>query len=134
MSSKVRSRISCLRQPAARHGRSTPWVRRWPTRWSCAIGGASARRDAQLVAETPPSHDVLQVSVAQGVVAQQDRLALRKGKQGRPRPGVSARFSEPRAFARRIQDIESDTGYDTRRRPSDGARGGVSQTAVYDTC
>ena len=30
--------------------------------------------------------------------------------------------------------IESDTGYDTRRRWLDGARAGVSQTAVYDTC
>ena len=36
--------------------------------------------------------------------------------------------------ARRLRDRESDTGYDTRRRPSDGGRGGVSQTAVYDTC
>ena len=33
-----------------------------------------------------------------------------------------------------MQDIESDTGYDTRRRVSDGARAGVSQTTVYDTC
>ena len=33
----------------------------------------------------------------------------------------------------RMQDTESDTGYDTRRRQSDGARGGVSQTAVCDT-
>ena len=35
-------------------------------------------------AGTPPGPDVLQVFVAQGVVAQQVRLALRKGKQGRP--------------------------------------------------
>ena len=35
---------------------------------------------------------------------------------------------------RRLQDIESDTGYDTRRRVPDGALAGVSQTAVYDTC
>ncbi len=30
--------------------------------------------------------------------------------------------------------MESDTGYDTRRRAPDGALAGVSQTAVYDTC
>ena len=35
--------------------------------------------------------------------------------------------------ARRMQDRESDTGYDTLRRASDGALAGVSQTAVYDT-
>ena len=35
--------------------------------------------------------------------------------------------------ARRLQDIESDTGYDTRRRAPDGVLAGVSQTAVYDT-
>ena len=34
---------------------------------------------------------------------------------------------------RRMQDIESDTGYDTRRRVPDGAFARVSQTAVYDT-
>ena len=33
-----------------------------------------------------------------------------------------------------MQDIESDTGYDTRRRGPDGAFAGVSQTTVYDTC
>ena len=33
-----------------------------------------------------------------------------------------------------LQDIESDTGYDTRRRGPEGALAGVSQTAVYDTC
>ena len=33
-----------------------------------------------------------------------------------------------------MQDIESDTGYDTRRRTPDGVLDGVSQTAVYDTC
>ena len=37
------------------------------------------------------------------------------------------------SFARRLQHIESDTGYDTRRRAPDGALDGVSQTAVYDT-
>ena len=37
-------------------------------------------------------------------------------------------------FARRLQDIESDTGYDTRWRVLDGVFAGVSQTAVYDTC
>ena len=33
-----------------------------------------------------------------------------------------------------LQDIESDTGYDTRRRVLDGVLARVSQTAVYDTC
>ena len=44
----------------------------------------------------------------------------------------SALGTGPRA--RRLQDIESDTGYDTRRRVLDGVFAGVSQTAVYDTC
>ena len=35
--------------------------------------------------------------------------------------GVSARVSVPCAFARRMQDIESDTVYDTRRCSPDGA-------------
>ena len=47
---------------------------------------AQLQREAQLVAGTPPHLDVLQVLVAQGVVAQQVRLALRKGKQGRSLP------------------------------------------------
>ena len=34
----------------------------------------------------------------------------------------------------RMQDTESDTGYDTRRRWSDGALARLSQTAVCDTC
>ena len=42
-------------------------------------------------------------------------------------------FSEPCAFVRRLQHIESDTGYDTRRRAPGGAFARVSQTAVYDT-
>ena len=36
--------------------------------------------------------------------------------------------------ARRLQDIESDTGYDPRRRVPGGVLAGVSHTAVYDTC
>ena len=44
------------------------------------------QREAQLVAGAPPGPDVLQVFVAQGVVARQVRPALRKGKQGRPLP------------------------------------------------
>ena len=44
------------------------------------------------------------------------------------------RFSVPCSFARRMQDIESDTGYDTRRCAPDGALARLSQTAVYDTC
>ena len=35
--------------------------------------------------------------------------------------GLSEQFSVPCSFARRLQDIESDTGYDTRRRPPDSA-------------
>ena len=41
---------------------------------------------AQHSRRVAPEADVLQVFVAQGVVAQQVRLALRKGKQGRPLP------------------------------------------------
>ena len=33
-----------------------------------------------------------------------------------------------------LQDIESDTGYDTRRGLPDGTLAGVSQTSVCDTC
>ena len=39
---------------------------------------AQLQREAQLVAGTPPRLDVLQVFVAQGVVAQQVRFVLRK--------------------------------------------------------
>ena len=46
---------------------------------------------------------------------------------------LSERAFEPYAFARRMQDRESDTGYDTRRRVLDGIFARVSQTAVYDT-
>ena len=35
--------------------------------------------------------------------------------------------------ARRMQGIESDTGYDTRRRSQEGALARLSQTTVYDT-
>ena len=38
------------------------------------------------------------------------------------------------SYTGRMQDTESDTGYDTRRRWSDGALASLSQTAVYDTC
>ena len=43
----------------------------------------------------------------------------------------TARGTGPRA--RHMRDIESDTGYDTRRRVPDGAIDGMSQTAVCDT-
>ena len=33
-----------------------------------------------------------------------------------------------------LQDIESDTGYDTLQRTPDGVLARVSQTAVYETC
>ena len=33
-----------------------------------------------------------------------------------------------------MQDIESDTGYDTRLGAPEGVCDGLSQTAVYDTC
>ena len=36
--------------------------------------------------------------------------------------------------SRRLQDIESDTRYDTRRRVPEGVLARVSQTTVYDTC
>ena len=38
-----------------------------------------------------------------------------------------------RLCTRRLQDIESDTGNDTRRRAPAGVRARVSQTTVYDT-
>ena len=44
------------------------------------------QREAQLVARATPVPHVLKVFVAQGVVAQQIRLTLRKGKQGRSLP------------------------------------------------
>ena len=47
---------------------------------------AQLQREAQLVAGAPPGPDLLQVLVAQGVVPQQVRLALRQGEQGRPLP------------------------------------------------
>ena len=77
------------------------------------------RREAQLVAGTPPGPDVLQVVIAQG---------------GLTSSGLSARVSVPCCFARRLQDIESDTGYDTRRRVPEGVPARVSQTTVDDTC
>ena len=59
---------------------------------------AQLQREAQLVAGPPPGPDVLRVVVAQGVVAHQVRLALRKVNQGRPLPAGSERFSEPSLF------------------------------------
>ena len=52
---------------------------------------AQLQREAQLVAGTPPGPDVLQVFVAQGVVAQQVGLALRKGNRA-DSAGLSERF------------------------------------------
>ena len=49
-------------------------------------------------------------------------------------PGLSKRFSVSCCFARRMQDIESDTGNDTLMCLPDGVLTRVSQTAVYDTC
>ena len=79
---------------------------------------------------------------ATGAAAERDRTAgaprvtcgtrsitLNDEAPGRAR---SAHGTGPRA--RRLQDIESDTRYDTRRCSSEGALAGVSQTAVYDTC
>ena len=43
-------------------------------------------------------------------------------------------WNSPPPVPRRLQDIESDTGYDTRRCAPDGALARLSQTAVYDTC
>ena len=47
---------------------------------------AQLQGETQLVVGASPGPDVLQVLVAQGVVAQQVRLALRQGEQGRPLP------------------------------------------------
>ena len=59
---------------------------------------AQLQREAQLVAGASPGPDVLQVLVAQRVVPQQVRLAVRQGEQGRPLPGRSGRFSVPFSF------------------------------------
>ena len=64
-------------------------------------------------------------------MAPQVRLTWRK--EGPTSAGLSEMVSEPCSFARRLRDIESDTGYDTQRRAPAGVRDGVSQTAVYDT-
>ena len=71
--------------------------------------------------------------------AGQEVLTESPPASSRWRPAVrpfsaKARASEPCSFARRLQDIESDTGYDTRRRELEGTLAGVSQTAVCDTC
>ena len=48
---------------------------------------------------------------------------------------ASARAARtPTCHATRLQDIESDTGYDTRRCLPDVALARLSQTTVYDTC
>ena len=52
------------------------------------------------------------------------------GGQGRV---IELLAAAPGARAQRMQDIESDTGYDTRRRAPDGVLARLSQTAVYDT-
>ena len=70
-------------------------------------GGSELQREAQPVAGTPPGHDAPQVFLAERVVAQQVRLALRKGI-GPPAASLPERFSEPFSFTRRLQDIESD--------------------------
>ena len=50
------------------------------------------------------------------------------GAAGRQTPARRGRNAVPG-----LQDSESDTGYDTRRRAPDGALAVVSQTTVYDT-
>ena len=60
------------------------------------------------------------------------RRASGARSNGSPSAASSAHGTGPRA--RRLQDRESDTEYDTRRRAPGGALDGVSQTAVYDTC
>ena len=47
---------------------------------------------------------------------------------------ISAMSHDTGTRARRMQDIESDKVYDTRRRSPDGALARLSQTSVYDTC
>ena len=51
------------------------------------------------------------------------------GAAGRQTPARRGRNAVPG-----LQDIESDTGYDTRRRAPDGGLARLSQTTVYDTC
>ena len=57
------------------------------------------------------------------------RRASGARSNGSPSTASSAHGTGPRA--RRLQDRESDTEYDTRRRAPGGALDGVSQTAVY---
>ena len=56
-----------------------------------------------------------------------------EGKTGPTAAGVSGRFSEPCSFARRMQDIESDTVYDTRRRSPEGAIARACPTRPFAT-
>ena len=56
----------------------------------------SCRAKPSFVAGASPGPDVLKVLVAQGVVAQQVRLALRQGEQGRPLPAGQDGPGQPR--------------------------------------
>ena len=89
------------------------------------------RRAAALVLEVKGNfcHDIRRMLTERGALG-----GRRAGAVWPTAAGLSERFSEPCSFARRLQDIESDTGYDTRRRVPGGVLAGVSQTAVYDTC
>ena len=95
---------------------------------------AQLQREAQLVAVTPPDPDVLQVLVAQRVVAQQVRLALRKGKQGRPLPAGQDGSPCHALSLKRMRHVDWDTAYDTWKGSPEAARDVVSQTFVCDTC
>ena len=57
---------------------------------------------------------------------------MAEGETGPTAASLSALVSEPYAFARRLRDTESDTGYDTRWRASDGARADALQAAGVD--
>ena len=112
----------------------------------------------RLVGDVPPEHVevVAVVELVRGVFGHGPRVAYpvsgNKGHGAEYPPGVQAGLAEGSGRAeqrgwierqmahgtdtraRRMQDIESDMGYDTRRRAPGGARARVSQTAVYDTC
>ena len=66
--------------------------------------------------------------ITRGASSQPTSTGSRRSKRERARPAWAAHSFD------RLQDIESDTGYDTRRRWPDGVFACVSQTAVYDTC
>ena len=96
---------------------------------------AQLQREAQLVAGASPGPDVLKVLVAQGVVAQQVRLALRQGEQGRPLPAGQERFSVPCSQSLDLQrDALETAGVDEVNVYHDLASGVRDDRPGLDSC